>query len=205
MIDRFRYCVFASVSAASRQYRHAPSATASGLRSETRVGAIFCRVHASSRLFDDPQPSDKLAESHLIKLANPVLPIFEHPKLVGVGADLVVVARLQEEDVRRRVAEHTAGWVVAIASTNHSVALVRLKVSRRLGKAQHVATTSFALTWQAPRRGARLPLHVPANVVRNLVSVQAQDVNVRTNTPLGVATKAIAVLQAVVINILVEA
>ena len=73
-------------------------------------GRRWCWERERSRLFDNPQPSDKLVESRLIKVANPVLPILEHPKLIGVGADLIVVARLQVEDVRRRVPGSATGY-----------------------------------------------------------------------------------------------
>jgi len=159
-------------------------------------------------LFDGAaaDPRDQLIKPGLAKTASPILPIGERPQIVGIGAHLVEVAHLEEEDVTRGVPFCAASLrVIAVARPNCPVAVVGLKIPRSFCEANNCSCPSVPLTGQAAHDGTRLPLHVSADVVRDQITVEAQNVDACTDTSLRMPRKILLrVVLAVLVDILIE-
>lgn len=152
-----------------------------------------------------PKPPEQLVEARVAELADPVLPVLQRPQLFRVLADLVVVAGLKEEDVARRVARRpAAARVVTEARADLVVAAARLEGTRRFGEAQHIFVLA-ALARQPPEDGARLPLDVPTQIVRDRVAKQAEDIDVGADAFLRMSMDLFfRVPNAVILNVLVK-
>ena len=133
-------------------------------------------------------------ESLPLHLAHELVAHLEAPQLVAVGAHHRVEAHLHEEDVRRGVAIPAALRRVAVAAADRVRSGVGLERLRRLGEVDVRA----ALAGQRALGRADLPLDVSARIVRDLVAVEGEDVDVGIDAgdgvlPLPAMLRAVAV------------